>query len=86
MTTKTKLEKLTEVQKDLYDYLSRTRGKFFNEMCRELEGTLSRRTIAKSLIVLEKKGFVTSNLINSNFSERGLSIHRWVRKYKVVKN
>jgi len=81
--TKTKKDSLTKAQETLYRYLAISRGRFFNEMCRELEGTLSRRTIAKCLTVLEDREFVKSELVNSNFREHGIDIHRWVRKYTV---
>jgi predicted DNA-binding transcriptional regulator len=83
--SKQEKDKLTKSQNTLHGYLAKTRGKYFNEMCWELVGKLSRRTIAKSLIVLKKKGYVKSELVNRNFREHSVYIHRWVRKYTALK-
>lgn len=78
-------EGLTKSQRALHSYLARSKGKYFNELVRELEGTVSRRTIAKGLTVLELKGMVSSRLVYSKFTEHGITVHRWVRKFEVVK-
>jgi hypothetical protein len=54
---------LTQVQTGLYGYLAWSRGKYITEMFRELEGQLSRRTIANGLIGLEKRALLKSLLV-----------------------
>ena len=77
---------MTKAQTALYDYLARSLGKYFNEMCRELEGKLSRRTIARGLTILEKRALIKSSLVRSDFVEDGVKVHRWVRRYEAVKD
>jgi len=76
---------LTKSQQELLAHLSRSGGRYFNELVRELEGTLSRRTISKGLTVLERKGIVSSRLVYSKFTEQGILVHRWVRNFRALK-
>jgi DNA-binding HxlR family transcriptional regulator len=75
---------LTKSQQALLTYLSQSGPRYFNELVRELEGTLSRRTISKGLTVLERKGMVSSRLVHSKFTEQGFQVHHWVRKFKAI--
>ena len=86
MARNEKIEGLTTAQQALLAHLSRSGGKYFNEMCRELEGKLSRRTIAKELPVLEKRSLARSALVRSDFVEDRVKVHRWVRRYEAVKD
>jgi len=57
--------------------------RYFNELCRNLDGKASRRAIAKALAVLKEKKTVVSELKFSMFDHTGFGLCRWVREFKL---
>jgi DNA-binding PadR family transcriptional regulator len=82
-----KKAKAEEEVKDvvILKYLGKEGPKYFNELCRELEPKISRRTIYKNLISMERDGKIKSELVKSQFSEKsGIEVFRWVRQFKIT--
>lgn len=61
-------------------------GRYFNELCRILKPRLSRKSIARALIMLEHQGLVQSALKESAFDMHNDGTLRWVRVYSLTKD
>jgi len=57
--------------------------RYFNELCRNLDGKASRRSVAKALVKLEDAKTVVSGLKFSMFDHTGFGLCRWVREFKL---
>jgi len=84
MTGKVAKGAMSASAEKLLAHMGDSASRFFNQLCRELDGKVSRRTIFKNLVLLENQGLVRSSLVSSSFSERKITVHRWVRAYTIT--